>query len=237
METQRLTRFDVADLHNASQTEDNPQPLIELAVDQSMPKDIRRNAAERLNDIRGAALGFIRCCNDRVLIGKMARSGYFANDFLTFAKARLTALGESEAEKPALDKSPEQAKLDRIAELERDNEALRQRKAKPTMSRGNKEEQAEALQRAQNCHSIANMATVTTEFSKRGIALDDIKPGENVLTFKAWIALGRVVKRGEHGVKVNTVIACSKEDEDGDKHSFKRPWRATVFHISQTEVL
>ena len=71
-----------------------------------------------------------------------------------------------------------------------------------------------------------------------GIPESEIKPRENVFTFDAWKALGRVVRRGEHGVKVVTFIECRKEGKDtGAKESFRRPWRTTVFHVSQAEPL
>jgi antirestriction protein ArdC len=72
----------------------------------------------------------------------------------------------------------------------------------------------------------------------KGIPETEIKPRENVFTFEAWKALGRVVRRGEHGVKVVTFIETkSKEiDQDtGERKVIRRPWTTTVFHISQTE--
>ena len=63
-------------------------------------------------------------------------------------------------------------------------------------------------------------------------------PRENVFTFDAWKALGRYVRKGEHGVKVVTFIECSKENkETREKESFRRPWTTTVFHVSQTEAI
>lgn len=70
----------------------------------------------------------------------------------------------------------------------------------------------------------------------KGIPESDIKPRENVFTFNAWKALGRHVRKGEHGVAVVTFIECTKEDkETGEKKAFRRPWATTVFHVSQTE--
>jgi antirestriction protein ArdC len=56
-----------------------------------------------------------------------------------------------------------------------------------------------------------------------------------VLTFQAWKALGRVVRRGEHGVKVVTFIPTT--DKATGEVTGKRPWSSTVFHISQTDQL
>src|SRR5260221_14524652 len=66
------------------------------------------------------------------------------------------------------------------------------------------------------------------------------KPRENVFTFHAWKALGRSVKKGEHGVKVVTFIERSANERDpatGEEKavSYRQPHVTTVFHISQTE--
>jgi antirestriction protein ArdC len=75
----------------------------------------------------------------------------------------------------------------------------------------------------------------------KGIAEVDIRPRQNVFTFQAWRALGRSVKRGEHGVKVLTYITLGGKvdvDEAGTEtvtRTYRRPHTTTVFHISQTE--
>jgi len=75
-------------------------------------------------------------------------------------------------------------------------------------------------------------------FIAKGIPESEIRPRENVFTFDAWKALGRYVRKGEHGVKVVTFIECRKENKvTGEKESFRRPWTTTVFHISQTEAM
>jgi hypothetical protein len=55
------------------------------------------------------------------------------------------------------------------------------------------------------------------------------------------------VRRGEHGVKVTTFVACEGKHEESEpasaentepgkaKRGYRRPWTATVFHISQTD--
>ena len=48
----------------------------------------------------------------------------------------------------------------------------------------------------------------------KGIPEADIKPRENVFTFDAWRALGRSVKRGEHGVRVVTFIEGTTKERD-----------------------
>ncbi len=96
----------------------------------------------------------------------------------------------------------------------------------------------ESLERAQGNHSTANYGTIIMEFAKRGIPVSEIEPRINVLTFAAWKALGRHVRKGERGVKIVTWIPCdSTREKDGDKITVQgtRPWTATVFHISQTD--
>jgi hypothetical protein len=104
------------------------------------------------------------------------------------------------------------------------------------------EMQAEALVNARAGQSLMNYAAIFEGFMAKGIAEADIKPRENVFTFHAWKALGRSVRKGEHGVKVVTFIAIPPtEAEASDKHSekrsaqYRRPHATTVFHISQTE--
>jgi len=86
----------------------------------------------------------------------------------------------------------------------------------------------EALHRAQTNNSIANYGAIIAGFSERG--LTDIRPRENVLTYHAWQALGRQVKKGEHGVRVHTWITVEK---NGERVTI--PKTTTVFHVSQTE--
>jgi hypothetical protein len=99
---------------------------------------------------------------------------------------------------------------------------------------------AESLKRAVHGQSFSNFPAIFRGFAAKGIPESEIKPRENVFTFEAWKALGRVVRRGEHGVKVVTFIETkSKEiDQDtGERKVIRRPWTTTVFHISQTEVI
>jgi hypothetical protein len=112
------------------------------------------------------------------------------------------------------------------------------------------EMQHEALQRAECGQSFSNWPAIFAGFAAKGIPESDIRPRENVFTYNAWRALGRQVRRGERGVKVITFVAVagkdSKEDVDGvatndvdgtnkRRGGYRRPWCATVFHISQTD--
>src|SRR5499426_2700888 len=81
--------------------------------------------------------------------------------------------------------------------------------------RASKEEmQQEALSRAASGQSLTNLPAIFHGFMAKGIPEADIRPRENVFTYHAWRALGRQVRRGEHGVKVCTFVACEgKRDE------------------------
>jgi antirestriction protein ArdC len=93
----------------------------------------------------------------------------------------------------------------------------------------------ESLSRARNGESAANFTAIYHGFVEKGISEDDIRPRENVFTYNAWKALGRQVRKGEHGVRVMTYITNQKKKDDGTLETFKRPWAATVFHITQTD--
>jgi hypothetical protein len=105
--------------------------------------------------------------------------------------------------------------------------------------------QQEALSRATSSQSLSNWPAIIRGFMEKGIPEHEIKPRENVFTYHAWRALGRQVRRGEHGVKVCTFVACTgkgeSEDTDGEREKrteqqgYRRPWSATVFHVSQTD--
>ena len=96
----------------------------------------------------------------------------------------------------------------------------------------------ESLKRAVHGQSFSNFPAIFRGFEAKGIPESEIKPRENVFTFEAWKALGRVVRRGEHGVKVVTMIETRSKEVDpdtGEGKIIRRPWTTTVFHISQTE--
>jgi antirestriction protein ArdC len=98
----------------------------------------------------------------------------------------------------------------------------------------------EALTRAISGQTMSNYPAIYQGFIAKGIPESEIHPRENVFTFNAWRALGRTVRRGEHGVKVLTFIdRASKEiDKDtGERKMVRLAWSTTVFHVSQTEAL
>ena len=111
-----------------------------------------------------------------------------------------------------------------------------------TVNSHGKESQSrrEALTRAVSGQSLTNFPAIFQGFAAKGIPESEIKPRENVFTFDAWKALGRVVRRGEHGVKVVTFIESRSKEIDadtGERKIIRRPWTTTVFHVSQTEAL
>jgi antirestriction protein ArdC len=94
----------------------------------------------------------------------------------------------------------------------------------------------EALDRARNGSSLNNEALTVQHFAALGY--DDIRPRENVLTFKAWQALGRVVKKGEHGCRLTTWTTTEKEDpKTGKAKTTSIPRPSYVFHEDQTKPL
>lgn len=97
--------------------------------------------------------------------------------------------------------------------------------------------QQEALSRAVSSASVMNYGAIFSEFAAKGI--EDIQPRINVFTFHAWKALGRQVRKGEHGVKVCTWVSMSKKDADTGEVTpiGKKPRTTTVFHVSQTDAM
>ena len=96
----------------------------------------------------------------------------------------------------------------------------------------------EARDRAVNGFSAANEATVIEKFHARGIPVADIKPRENVFTYKVWLRIfDRQVEPGSKAVKIPTYIPVGVERDQSGKIT-KRGWvvprTASVFHISQT---
>lgn len=109
------------------------------------------------------------------------------------------------------------------------------------MRQTREEIQQEAFARAATGQSLANWPAIFAGFAAKGIPEAEIKPRENVFTYHAWRALGRQVRRGEHGVKVTTFVPMTKKTTDPDTEEErradigKRAWTATVFHVSQTD--
>lgn len=105
------------------------------------------------------------------------------------------------------------------------------------MNRNDIEQQA--LAKAVSGQSLSNYPAIIAGFVEKGIPAEEIKPRENVFTYNAWKALGRQVRRGEHGVRVATYVPMEKTHERADGTTetvrFKRPRLTTVFHVSQTD--
>lgn len=96
--------------------------------------------------------------------------------------------------------------------------------------------QLQAITKAVTGQSLANYPAIFAGFMAKGIPESEIKPRENVFTFNAWKALGRYVRKGEHGVKIATVLNKPRKNRDtGLEENFSIPWSTTVFHISQTD--
>jgi hypothetical protein len=92
-----------------------------------------------------------------------------------------------------------------------------------------KETPAEALARIQSSVSKNDFAAIV-QFAECGIHPNDLTPRVNILTFKAWKALGRRVAKGATGQKVCVWVPVEKNGkEDG-----VRPITAVLFHITQT---
>ena len=116
--------------------------------------------------------------------------------------------------------------------------ALATRKAWGEGRQGRGAVEAQALANAIGGQSVANYAAIFAGFEAQGIDLAEIRPRENVFTFNAWRALGRVVRKGQHGVAIVTVVPCAKRDrKTGEAVPVRKAKRTTVFHVSQTDVL
>lgn len=102
---------------------------------------------------------------------------------------------------------------------------------------GSKEGQ-EALRRAIEGQSVENEVRVIEAFMNRGIPEEDIIPRRNVFTYPAWQELGRQVRKGEHGVRLQVWISKPEERDESGKVTRKAstyPKYTTVFHVSQTD--
>ena len=94
--------------------------------------------------------------------------------------------------------------------------------------------QADAIGRARGGMSTRNYAPIFAGFKAKGIAPDDIRPRENVLTFHAWKAVGRSVRKGEHGVTLLTWVPRKGRTDDPTRDGLM-PKTTVVFHVSQTD--
>src|SRR5207237_6118641 len=108
-----------------------------------------------------------------------------------------------------------------------------------TMRASREQIQHEALSRAASGQSLANWPAILAGFTAKGIPESEVRPRENVFTYHAWRALGRQVRRGEHGVKVTTFVPMTKKTGEQDPDTGeekktpigKRAWTAVVFHV------
>jgi len=87
-----------------------------------------------------------------------------------------------------------------------------------------------SLDRALRSPALTNYPAIIAEFSARGIPADQIEPRVNVFTYNAWLALGRQVRKGEHGVRI-----CVWVDVGEGEDTKRIPRHSTVFHVSQTD--
>lgn len=103
------------------------------------------------------------------------------------------------------------------------------------------QQRQEALTRATTSQAMTNLPTIYAEFMDRGIPEADIIPRVNIFTYAAWQALGRQVRKGEHGVRILTYISKpGQRDADHPETvtpGYKFPRGVTVFHISQTDAI
>lgn len=83
----------------------------------------------------------------------------------------------------------------------------------------------DTVAKAQRGMSIHNDTLVIAAFQERGI---EATPRVDVFTFNAWLAKGRVVRKGQKGVKIVTFF----QKANGEK----MPRSVTVFHVSQTDL-
>jgi hypothetical protein len=95
----------------------------------------------------------------------------------------------------------------------------------------------QALSNAVGNQSFANYDAIFEGFMEMGIPEEDITPRVNVFTYDAWLALGRCVRKGQHGVKVVTFVPMNLKDAKTGEDKFigRKPRTTTVFHISQTD--
>ena len=82
----------------------------------------------------------------------------------------------------------------------------------------------DTVSKAQRGNSIHNDTLVVAGFAARGI---EATPRVDVFTFNAWLSKGRVVRRGEKGVRIATFY----QKPNGEKVARS----VTVFHLSQTD--
>ena len=81
--------------------------------------------------------------------------------------------------------------------------------------------------------SVNNAAEITSALALRGCSC---QPYKDVFTFNRWKALGRHVKKGEHGIRLSVMTETEQEDrETGEVKTRKVMHRAYVFCACQVE--
>lgn len=99
------------------------------------------------------------------------------------------------------------------------------------------ESPAATLARIQRMGFCDNDVAVVMHFANCGVEPENITPRENVLTYRAWLALGRQVAKGATGFKFSVWIPCKptkRQRDTGDDTPKLRRKATTVFHLSQT---
>ena len=84
-------------------------------------------------------------------------------------------------------------------------------------------------------YSAFNAATVKASLPLQGGMPCGCEPYQDVFTFKRWIAQGRVVRKGEHAVRISTYAPIT--DKETGEIIGRRPWRSAVFCRHQTDLL
>lgn len=90
----------------------------------------------------------------------------------------------------------------------------------------------ESLSRAIGTLQSQNDSVVEMHYAALGI---HATPRVDVFTYNAWQALGRQVRKGEHGCRLTVWIHPSPSATNKEPKPF--PKSTTVFHVSQTDAI
>jgi len=93
----------------------------------------------------------------------------------------------------------------------------------------------EAIRRIRQHPSAKNDAATLAAFHEAGYKTTEIRPRYNVLAFTPWLACGRIVKKGEHGTRVDMLTPTGFNEAD-EPTGFRRS-RVVLFHEDQTRPL
>lgn len=87
-----------------------------------------------------------------------------------------------------------------------------------------------------NGYSLANASLVLAAIEQRGCTC---QPYEDVFTFRRWLAQGRAVRRGEHGISLPVIVERTAAEDDETGHEQSRTYRlrrtSHVFCRCQTD--